>query len=217
MIQVYTLVLSFYLVARAFSGTQGWDELRSDTVGGWIGNLFTSNTGLVILALASTWGLYFVASILYLDPWHMFHSCGAYTLMASSYTNVLNVYAFCNWHDVSWGTKGSDTVEGMSSAKTKVVPGGREVEIVDTSQKDLDTHFEEIVKRCLLPLVVIDENESKSTDDSYKAFRTRLITAWIMLNAAVVIIITSSTFDFLGMPVSFALAYLNTYVKKEPD
>ena len=168
MIQVYTLMLSFYLVARAFTGTKGWDELRADTVGGYIQNIFTSNTGLVILALASTWGLYFVASILYLDPWHMLHSCGAYTLMASSYTNVLNVYAFCNWHDVSWGTKGSDTVEGMSSAKTKVVPGGREVEIIDTSQKDLDTHFEEIVKRSLLPLVVVEEDESKSTDEIYR-------------------------------------------------
>jgi cellulose synthase/poly-beta-1,6-N-acetylglucosamine synthase-like glycosyltransferase len=27
-------------------------------------------------------------------------------LLAPSFTNVLNVYAFCNLHDVSWGTKG---------------------------------------------------------------------------------------------------------------
>lgn len=201
-IQVYALMLAFYLVARAFGNQKGWDELSSPTVAGVIGNLFTSNTGLVMLALASTWGLYFVASIMYLDPWHMIHSCGAYTLMASSYTNVLNVYAFCNWHDVSWGTKGSDTTEAMPSAKTKVVPGGREVEIIDTSQKDLDSIFEEIVKRCLKPIEVVEEKQEKSLDDSYKNFRTRLITAWIMLNAAVVVVITSPTFDFLGTTVS---------------
>lgn len=28
----------------------------------------------------------------------------------SSFVNVINIYAFCNTHDVSWGTKGSDKV-----------------------------------------------------------------------------------------------------------
>ena len=40
------------------------------------------------------------------DPWHMLSSFPQYMLIAPSFTNVLNVYAFCNLHDVSWGTKG---------------------------------------------------------------------------------------------------------------
>ena len=36
-----------------------------------------------------------------MDPWHMFHSFPQYMLLAPSFTNVLNVYAFCNLHDVS--------------------------------------------------------------------------------------------------------------------
>lgn len=35
------------------------------------------------------------------DPWHMFSSFFQYLLLAPSFTNVLNVYAFCNLHDVS--------------------------------------------------------------------------------------------------------------------
>src|ERR1700733_14070432 len=34
------------------------------------------------------------------DPWHMFSSFGQYLCLAPSFTNVLNVYAFCNLHDV---------------------------------------------------------------------------------------------------------------------
>ncbi|EPB85774.1 hypothetical protein HMPREF1544_07443, partial [Mucor circinelloides 1006PhL] len=44
--------------------------------------------------------LVFGTSTLPLDAWHMSTS----VFLVSSYTNVLNVYAFCNTHDVSWGT-----------------------------------------------------------------------------------------------------------------
>lgn len=36
------------------------------------------------------------------DPWHMFSSFFQYLLLAPSFTNVLNVYAFCNLHDVGF-------------------------------------------------------------------------------------------------------------------
>lgn len=34
------------------------------------------------------------------DPWHIFSSFFQYLCLAPSFTNVLNVYAFCNLHDV---------------------------------------------------------------------------------------------------------------------
>jgi chitin synthase len=201
-IQLYVLVLSFYLVYNAFAKTSGWDDLKSDSVSGFIANFFTSNTGLIILALASTWGLYFIASFVYLDPWHMFHSFMQYLLMASSYTNVLNVYAFCNWHDVSWGTKGSDKAEALPSAKTKTEGGGEKViDEPDKPQADIDSHFEEVVKRCLTPYAAAEEIEKKTLDDSYKSFRTKLITAWILSNAGIAVVFTSAQFDWLGSDV----------------
>jgi len=198
-IQAYILILSFYLVYNAFNKTAGWDELYSSTVGGFVKNMFMTNTGLIILALAATWGLYVISSLMYLDPWHMLHSFPQYLFLASSYTNVLNVYAFCNWHDVSWGTKGSDKAEAMPSAKTHKIAGGdkvMEVEIVP--KKDVDLQFEETVKRCLRPIEVKDDKEEKSLDDSYKSFRTRLIAAWVILNAAVAVFVTSEAFDWVG-------------------
>src|SRR5258706_1775072 len=73
----------------------------------------------MIVSLISTYVLYFVVSFLFFDPWHMFTSFIQYLLMTPTYINVLNVYAFCNTHDITWGTKGDDKAEKLPSAKVK--------------------------------------------------------------------------------------------------
>lgn len=121
--------------------------------------------------------------------------------MASSYTNVLNVYAFCNWHDVSWGTKGSDSTESLPTVQTKTNRKGDViVEEEIHNQQDIDEKFEKVVKRCLKPLEMHEENEAKSLDDSYKSFRTKLIVGWVLSNAALIVLVTSGTFDWFGTP-----------------
>lgn len=54
----------------------------------------------LIISLSATYGLYFVSSFMYLEPWHMFTSFLQYLLLLPSYINILNIYAFCNIHDV---------------------------------------------------------------------------------------------------------------------
>src|SRR3954470_22318310 len=56
----------------------------------------------VIISLAATYGLYVISSLMYLDPWHMFTSFLQYMLLLPSYINILNIYAFCNIHDVRY-------------------------------------------------------------------------------------------------------------------
>lgn len=56
----------------------------------------------MVIATASTWGLYLVSSILHMDPWHMVTSFVQYLFFLPSFINILNVYSFCNLHDVSW-------------------------------------------------------------------------------------------------------------------
>ncbi|PUU84259.1 chitin synthase III [Tuber borchii] len=211
-LQFYVLLLAFYLVVRAFTNQESWSDLKANTVGEFIKQFFTSNTGLIILALASTYGIYIIASIMYLDPWHMVHSFFQYILMASSYTNILNVYAFCNWHDVSWGTKGSDKAEALPSAKTKVEGKSKVIDEPEKPQADIDLAFEETVKRALSPFVVTEEVEKKSLDDSYKSFRTRLITFWIFSNCTVVILFTSANFDWFGVDSTKRTAWFFRFV-----
>lgn len=81
-----------------------------------ITTLLSGPNGVLLAALVSTFGIYLGASILYVsvsvlhrcsrdadvivgsqrDPWHMFSSFLQYLLVAPSFTNILNVYAFCN-------------------------------------------------------------------------------------------------------------------------
>jgi len=54
----------------------------------------------IILSIIATYGIYFLASFLFFEPWHMFSSLAQYLLLVPFYINILNVYAFCNVHDV---------------------------------------------------------------------------------------------------------------------
>lgn len=58
--------------------------------------LISGTNGTLLAALTATFGIYLISSLLYRDPWHMFTSLPAYLALAPSFTNVLNVYAFCN-------------------------------------------------------------------------------------------------------------------------
>ncbi|KAI7717920.1 Chitin synthase [Hortaea werneckii] len=198
-IQLYIIVLSLYLVAHAFT-KGGLIETTGDTQE-VVSDFFSpSGAGVILVAVAATFGLYFIASFLYLDPWHMFTSFPQYMLVASSYTNILNVYAYSNWHDVSWGTKGSDKADALPSVQIKKTGDGKAavIEEADLSQADIDSQFEQIVKRALTPHVAAKEDTKKTLEDSYKSFRTRLVTFWIFSNALLAVIITNDSADKFG-------------------
>ncbi|KAG9245071.1 chitin synthase 2 [Calycina marina] len=200
-INAYIIVLSLYLAVK---GLQEISFETSDGIAQFFGSFFNSSSGssggLIIVALAATFGLYFVASFMYLDPWHMFTSFGQYLLLASSYINILMVYAFSNWHDVSWGTKGSDKPDALPSAKTAKADGkgGKVVEVVEKAQEDIDEQFEATVKRALEPFKPVVEDEKKSLEDSYKSFRDKLLISWVFSNLVLIIGITSDDIDGFG-------------------
>ena len=213
-IQLYVVVDALYLVVRAFTGGAPMDFNTDEGIGAFLSSFFgSSGAGIIIIALAATFGLYFVASFMYLDPWHMFTSFPAYMAVQSSYINILNVYAFSNWHDVSWGTKGSDKADALPSAKTTGGKGEEAViEEIDKPQADIDSQFEATVKRALTPYVPPEEKEEKSLDDSYKSFRTRLVTLWLFSNGLLAVCITSEGLDKFGFTVCFGCA-LSIYSK----
>jgi chitin synthase len=162
-------------------------------VGHFLKSFFSSSgAGIVLIALVSTYGIYFLASFLYMDPWHMFTSSWAYFAGMTCSINILMVYAFCNWHDVSWGTKGSDKGDSLPVAETKKDDAKSNfIEEVDKPQADIDSQFESTVKRALEPYVEPEDNDEPSMDDGYKAFRTNLVLIWIFSNLILALCITS--------------------------
>lgn len=200
-IQTYILILSAYLVVQAFN-TPLSEQIKTDNVGDFLGSIFggSSSAGVILVALITIYGLYFVASFMYLDPWHMFHSFPFYMVLMSTYINILMVYAFNNWHDVSWGTKGSDANESLPSATvTKGEKDEAVVEEIDKPQEDIDSQFESTVRRALAPFKEEVKPEPKDLEDSYKSFRTMLVTTWLFSNCLLAVIITSDNFNSFGI------------------
>ncbi|KAH9906712.1 glycosyltransferase family 2 protein [Xylariomycetidae sp. FL2044] len=198
LVQLYILILSGYLVVSAL--------IKPDAFGGdfedSVKDLFSGGgeVYIILLALIATFGLYYIASFMYLDPWHMFHSFPSYMVLMSTYINVLMVYAFNNWHDVSWGTKGSDKAEALPTAQVvKDEKGENAIEEVDKPQEDIDSQFEQTVKRALAPFKEEAEVEVKDLEDSYKSFRTSLVIAWLFSNMALIVGVTSDSLNIFGI------------------
>ncbi|KAG8855624.1 Chitin synthase, class 2 [Tulasnella sp. 330] len=191
LLSAYMVFCSIFLTVKAFSSISFKNE---PTLGGKIGELLTGTNTVLIAALISTFGIYLFSSILYRDPWHMFSSFPQYLLIAPSFTNILNTYAFCNLHDVSWGTKGSDKAEALPSVSSKKAASGEGpavVEDVEKPQEDIDAAFKETVTRAVAPLVVKESKETPTMDDQNKTFRTRLVAFWMFSNAALTLAISS--------------------------
>jgi len=193
--------LSTYLVVIAFNGKDLTDIDTSDGASEFVSSFFASTgPGVIIIALSATFGLYFVGSFLYMDPWHMFTSFGQYLLLSPSFINVLMIYAFSNWHDVSWGTKGADKADVLPSASTKKDEKGdtKVVEELEKPQADIDSQFGDVVKRALAPMAHVEEKSEKTLEDAYKGFRTKLVATWIFSNALLAVAITSDSLDEFG-------------------
>ncbi|OSX60115.1 glycosyltransferase family 2 protein [Postia placenta MAD-698-R-SB12] len=185
---LYLLVCSFALTIKAFIAVPAL--IRAQTsVKEIVLTFFKPPVGALIAAMVSTYGIYFMASFLYRDPWHLFTSFFQYLCLAPSFTNVLNVYAFCNLHDVSWGTKGSDKAEALPSVSSKKAKDAETAVVEESarSKEDLDAHFKETVTRAVTKLEVKEEIEKPTMDDENKTFRTRLVAFWMLSNAVLAI------------------------------
>jgi chitin synthase len=185
------------------------NQLKNKTTSQVILTFFEPPVGALIAACISTFGIYFFASFLYVscvqlypmplptdwfmkrDPWHMFSSSLQYFCLAPSFINVLNVYAFCNLHDVSWGTKGSDNAEALPSVSSSKGKTEEAAVAQDTErrQEDLGTAFEETVNRALKKISPEEVPQKPSmgdqnkVDDQNKIFRARLVVFWVLTNA----------------------------------
>ncbi|KAI8368471.1 chitin synthase 1 [Blakeslea trispora] len=169
----------------------------------------------IIVSACSTYAAYLFASILFLDPWHMFTSFIQYIFLSTSYINILNVYAFCNTHDVSWGTKGDTKMAtdlGVVKPKKLNEDGESTVEVeLPTRQRDLnEIYINACLELCKEATSCKQHRDAKTKqEDYYRSFRTRFVLAWIVSNLILVVLITSATtFGWIGTFEARSTAYL---------
>lgn len=172
-IMVYTTFASVWIIVYQLK------DAGSDKAIG--NNVFTN----LIVSTLSTIGLYFLMSFMYLDPWHMFTSSGQYFALLPSYICTLQVYAFCNTHDITWGTKG-DNVAKTDLGDAKAKSGSNVVELeMPSEQLDIDSGYDEALRN-LRDRVEVPEppiSESQQQEDYYRAVRTYMVIIWLVSNA----------------------------------
>lgn len=148
---------------------------------------------MLIISVMSTYGIWLIASLIMFDPWHMFTSLVQYMLLTPTWTNVLNVYAFCNTHDVSWGTKGDDKVEKLPSVSTK--DGAGKTDLPD--EGDLNAQYQREVTVFATKFVEVKKEPTPSDlqekqMDYYRGVRTGVVLIWMVTNFALAAVVLSS-------------------------
>lgn len=187
----FALITVYMIFAAVWLTVAGINQVTQN--GSSVGDLVKDTTFRnIVLSLLATYGLYVVASILAFDIRHMVTSFFQYLLLAPSYINVLNVYAFSNVHDVSWGTKGSDKVsEDLGVVKSSGDSGEVTVDVF-SEQKDLNAIYEAELDVLRKPPPVKEKrkgSEQQQQEDYYKNFRTNVLLWWTLSNAALAIVI----------------------------
>lgn len=147
----------------------------------------------LIVSMMSTWGLWLIASILMFDPWHMVTSFIQYLLLTPTYVNVLNVYAFCNTHDISWGTKGDDKAEELPKVQT--TDGKAKTDLPD--EGDLDAQYERELAVFSKKHVVVQKPPSEAQKaeaqmDYYRWIRSLVVLIWMITNFGLVALVLST-------------------------
>jgi chitin synthase len=112
--------------------------------------------------------------------------------LSPTYTNVINVYAFCNTHDVSWGTKGDDKPEKLKTAT--VNKDGKPDEELSFDDGDLDALYDSALQK--FSSEAVEEPKPKNAGEAElnynRAFRTYVVLVWMFCNAALVAVVLNA-------------------------
>lgn len=159
------------------------------TIDQWgLGNVTSYVLVSIVVSLLSTYGLYTLMSILYLDPWHMLTCSVQYFLLIPAYTCTLQIFAFCNTHDVSWGTKGDNNPQEDKSNQYIIEQNDQgEYEAIV-----LDVNIDEVYLETLYNIRANRSgkklNKKKTVkhvldgDDYAKDVRTKVVLFWMLAN-----------------------------------
>ncbi|KAI1332539.1 glycosyltransferase family 2 protein [Xylariaceae sp. FL0255] len=147
----------------------------------------------LVVSLVSTYGVWLIASLLMFDPWHMITSFVQYLVLTPTYVNILNVYAFCNTHDISWGTKGDDKATELPKVDTK--DGKGKTDLPD--EGDLNAQYEKELavfrnKHVEVKKPLTESQLSEKQMDYYRWIRSLVVLIWIITNFALVALVLST-------------------------
>lgn len=176
---VYSIIMSYTTFAAIYMVVLQFKNGKNSNLGS---NVFIN----VIVSLMATIGVYVAMSFLYLDPWHIFTSSLQYFVLLPSFLCTLQTYAFCNTHDISWGTKGDNVVNTDLGTARKASTSDAVVELeMPSEQLDIDSCYQDALYnlRENVPVPEPPVSESQQQEDYYRAVRTYMVSVWVVCNA----------------------------------
>jgi chitin synthase len=190
-ISSYLLFASIFLTVKSVQA-----ELLKGKI--HLSDLFTDSIfSTLILSMLSTYVMWFIASVLFNDPWHMFTSFVQYLLLTPTYINILNVYAFCNTNDLSWGTRPATKPPNKDINSTKV-DGQEQYELRGSGDIDLNAAHEQQLRllrdkpaketraeRKLKKQNMTKEEKETAKKAYYAQVRSGIVLTWVFSNLAV--------------------------------
>jgi chitin synthase len=106
----------------------------------------------------------------------------SYLWILPGYLNLVWIYAFCNLHDVSWGTKGRpEKLPGVSHGWAGVVTDAEGIVTVPTPANDYEKHIK-ILSQPQANVIV----SSAYPEEGLRTTRTIIVLLWIFSNAVLV-------------------------------
>ncbi|KAM9912885.1 hypothetical protein OXX69_002133 [Metschnikowia pulcherrima] len=163
-----------------------------------VGMLFTNQKLRdLVVSVVSTYILYAIGAVIHGEPSFMVTSFIQYLLLSPSYVNVLNIYSFCNIHDVSWGNRDTPQAKDLGTAKVSDVDGSLVMTVVPGSPEELEQSYLATLEDLkVAPTPVVKPKNKKEHDDSYYAFiRTVTVLLWMLTNAILVAIVLAAGGD----------------------
>ncbi|KAI8801342.1 chitin synthase-domain-containing protein [Cladochytrium replicatum] len=225
-IMAFMIFLGGWAIAQSFKSYQAFLDVSPGTNAGlgFFIFFFTDPTFRdVLVSLLATYGLYIISSLLHWDAWHCLTSMIQYLLLLPTYINVFQVFAFCNIHDISWGTKGdnlpSAAVAGAKQKQSQPATIGGPIVMKDSpgsssdgprmsllDKDDLEAlwhkHYHQLEFNRANPADEEDKpvvDEKTRNEDYFKLYRTRLVLTWLVTNFSIMIVFTSQTIrDAIG-------------------
>ncbi|KAK2068550.1 hypothetical protein P8C59_003184 [Phyllachora maydis] len=192
MVIFWAIIFIYLMFAAIFIAVKA---IQTDVAQGFNINALFKNPVFytLIVSVMSTYGIWFIASLLMFDPWHMLTSMVQYMLLTPTYINILNVYAFCNTHDISWGTKGDDKPEKLPSVTTKDGQGKTDLpdegDLNAQYERELSVYAHKSVKEVKTPTPTMLAEKQM---DYYRGVRTVVVLAWMITNFALCALVLST-------------------------
>ncbi|KXS12982.1 glycosyltransferase family 2 protein [Gonapodya prolifera JEL478] len=201
LIMFLLIYMIFFGIAQSIISVK--NQIQTD--GTSLGQALVTNSIFrnIVISMGSTYGLWFFMSMLFLDPWHMFNSFLQYMVLMPFYVNMMQIYAYCNTHDISWGTKGADKDDHSLGAAKKQEGGKAQavmLEVPDEDKKDEanDAYRKFFSDMARAPVPSPEEKAKKEAsvakekaEDAKKRFRTLLVLFWIITNLMLIIPLTN--------------------------